>query len=239
MLATSIRNPSERALTAALVAQYTLPPAYAASPATEPTLIMCPRLRCTIPGTTRRVIVNKPLMLVSTIVSQSSRLPSNSGSSPRAKPALFTNTSMFRHSAGNVSMSSDAFSRSLTSKVKVKTSEPFSVSSFLMSARRLSFLPVKITLSPFSANFLAQAKPIPLVAPVINTTLFINMFICLTMQKYEKLRILPNNSHYIRAFCFSPAPEPRYFERASLNFQTRSMRNVRRAGLWTDNSRMP
>ena len=132
---------------------------------------MCPRLRCTIPGTTRRVIVNRPLMLVSIMVSQSSRSPSNSGSRPRASPALLTNTSISCHSAGNFSMYSAAFSRSLTSKAKVNTLEPFPSKSFSMSDRRLSFLPVRITLSPFSANFLAQARPIPLVAPVINTTL--------------------------------------------------------------------
>ena len=52
-------------------------------------------------------------------------------------------------------------------------------------------------------------------------------------------RIYCSHPTYIRAFCFSPAPEPRYFERASLNFQTRSMRNVRRAGLAVDSSRIP
>ena len=143
---------------------------------------MCPRLRCTIPGTTRRVIVNRPLMFVSIIVSQSSRLPSNSGSSPRASPALFTSTSISCHSAGNLSMYSAAFSRSLTSNANVNTSEPSPSKSFLMSARRLSFLPVRINLSPFSANFLAQARPMPLVAPVINTTLFINTLICLQLS---------------------------------------------------------
>ena len=42
---------------------------------------------------------------------------------------------------------------------------------------------------------------------------------------------------YILAFCFSPAPEPRYFERASLNFHVTSSTKVRRAGLWTVRSR--
>ena len=42
---------------------------------------------------------------------------------------------------------------------------------------------------------------------------------------------------YIRAFCFSPAPEPRYFERASLNFHVKLSENVRRAGLRTESSR--
>ena len=36
---------------------------------------------------------------------------------------------------------------------------------------------------------------------------------------------------YIRAFCLSPAPLPRYFERGSLNFHVRSRMKVRRAGL--------
>ena len=44
---------------------------------------------------------------------------------------------------------------------------------------------------------------------------------------------------YIRAFCFSPAPLPRYFERASLNFQMRSSTKVRRAGLNVVSSRIP
>ena len=38
---------------------------------------------------------------------------------------------------------------------------------------------------------------------------------------------------YIRAFCFSPAPLPRYLERASLNFQVRLTMNVRRVGFST------
>mgnify|MGYP002520492357 CR=1 FL=1 len=44
---------------------------------------------------------------------------------------------------------------------------------------------------------------------------------------------------YMRAFCFSPAPLPRYFERASLNFQFRFTRKVRLAGLSAVSSRMP
>jgi hypothetical protein len=44
-----------------------------------------------------------------------------------------------------------------------------------MSFRRSTFLPVRISLSPFSANFLAQAMPMPLVAPVINTIFFISL----------------------------------------------------------------
>ena len=42
---------------------------------------------------------------------------------------------------------------------------------------------------------------------------------------------------YILAFCFSPAPLPRYFERASLNFQVRSSTKVRRAGVCVVSSR--
>lgn len=82
--ATSILKPSVIALTAALVAQYTLPPAYAASPATLPTFITCPSLRFTIPGTIKRVIVSNPLTLVSIMVLQSSMSPSYSFSSPSA-----------------------------------------------------------------------------------------------------------------------------------------------------------
>ena len=45
--------------------------------------------------------------------------------------------------------------------------------------------------------------------------------------------------NYILAFCLSPAPEPRYFERASLNFHVRSSMKVRRAGLWVVRLRRP
>ena len=175
VLATSMRRPSERALTAALVAQYTLPPAYAASPATEPTLMMWPRSRFAIPGTMRRVIVSRPLMLVSIIVSQSSKLPAYSGSSPSASPALLTSTSISCQSRGSPLRHFSAFSRSLTSNTSVFTSVPFADSSSWMSLRRSTFLPVRISLSPFSANFLAQAMPMPLVAPVINTIFFISL----------------------------------------------------------------
>ena len=135
--------------------------------------MMCPRLRSIIPGTTKRVIVRRPLMFVSIIVSQSSRLPSYSGSNPSASPALLIRTSICCHSLGKSDRSCFAFSRSLTSKANVSTSVPLSAKSLWISASRCSFLPVRINLSPFSANFFAQAKPIPLVAPVINTVLFI------------------------------------------------------------------
>ena len=160
---------------------------------------MCPRLRSTMPGTTRRVIVSRPLMFVSIIVSQSSGLPSYSGSSPSAKPALFTSTSISSHSVGNSWMYFVAFLRSLTSKASVNTSVPFSVSSFLISFRRCSFLPVRISLSPFSANFLAQARPIPLVAPVINTILFIILFCLVTKSNLFFIVVvltrLPRSKH--------------------------------------------
>ncbi len=37
-----------------------------------------------------------------------------------------------------------------------------------------------------------------------------------------ELDLVMEDQCYILAFCFSPAPEPRYFERASLNFHVRS-----------------
>ena len=40
-----------------------------------------------------------------------------------------------------------------------------------------------------------------------------------------------SEKYYILAFCFSLAPEPRYLERASLNFHVMSSEKVRRAGL--------
>ena len=126
-----------------------------------------------MPGTTRRVIVSRPLMLVSIIVSQSSGSPSYSGSSPKASPALFTSTSISCHSAGRLAILVWAFSRSLTSKASASTSVPLAVNSLLISARRCSFRPVRISLSPFSANLRAQASPMPLVAPVIKIVLLI------------------------------------------------------------------
>ena len=46
-------------------------------------------------------------------------------------------------------------------------------------------------------------------------------------------------SHYIRAFCFSPAPVPRYLLLALLKRHVKSSINVRRAGLLVVNSRGP
>ena len=39
-------------------------------------------------------------------------------------------------------------------------------------------------------------------------------------------------NNHILAFCFSPAPLPRYFERASLNFHVRLSMKVRRVGFF-------
>ena len=61
------------------------------------------------------------------------------------------------------------------------------------------------------------------------------VFDCKGTNICESLQIF----RHILAFCFSPAPEPRYFERASLNFQVRSSTKVRRAGLRVVSSRIP
>ena len=64
--------------------------------------------------------------------------------------------------------------QSLTSNTSVNTCVPLFSNSSLISVSRSAFLPVMISLSPFSANFLAEASPIPLVAPVIKTILFMD-----------------------------------------------------------------
>ena len=136
-------------------------------------LITCPLSRFTILGTTRRVMVKSPLILVSIIVSQSSKLPSYSGSKPRAKPALLIKTSICCHSSGRLLIAAVAALRFLTSKASANTLTPSASSSFFRLARSCALRPVMITSYPPCANLRAQASPIPLVAPVINTIFLI------------------------------------------------------------------
>ena len=74
---------------------------------------------------------------------------------------------------------------------------------------------------------------------------FIKLYDCKNKHIFPNFQIFSDNCAiyerffvcYILAFCLSPAPEPRYFERASLNFHVRSSMKVRRAGLWLVSSR--
>ena len=135
-------------------------------------------------------MVSRPLILVSTIISQSSKHPSYSGSRPSASPALLINTSISFHSAGKFSIHCVAFSRSRTSNANVITCVPFSASSLLISSRRCSLRPVSMRRSPLAANFLAQPSPIPLVAPVIKTILFILSMFNLFLITSTKIKLL-------------------------------------------------
>jgi hypothetical protein len=68
------------------------------------------------------------------------------------------------------------------------TSVPLAFSSSLIDASLAAFLPVRISLSPLSANFLAQASPMPLVAPVIRMVLFIfSQFLVLELKSFAKI----------------------------------------------------
>ncbi len=137
--------------------------------------MICPLFLLTIPGTMSLVIYRRPLILVSIIVSQSSISPSYSASSPRARPALLINTSISAQSSGSESIAFWTASLSRTSKTSGNVS-------MFGQRERISFsaaptfslvLPVRIISYPPCANLTAQAFPMPLVAPVIKTVLFI------------------------------------------------------------------
>ena len=140
--------------------------------------MICPRLRSTIPGTIKRVIASKALMLVSITISHSSRLPSCSLSMPITNPALFTSISMGCHSSGNDSKATIAALRSRTSKGSKYTFTPYCFSNSSFNPFSLSTLRAfKIKLAPCEANLRAHPAPIPLEAPVIKTILSIYLFL--------------------------------------------------------------
>ena len=98
----------------------------------------------------------------------------------------------------------------------------------------------KILVSPSNGSAVTYISAKPYAAASIGIKGF--SMLAIFFISTAKVRIIAEFSKfavYILAFCFSPAPLPRYFERASLNFQLRLTRNVRRAGLAVDSSRMP
>ena len=143
----------------------------------EPILITCPRPRSTIPGTTMRVIASNPLIFVSIMMSHSSKLPSNSLSTPITSPALLTSTSIAFHSSGKDSKAAAACFRSRTSKGSIYTRTPYIFSNSAFSSSNFDTVRAfKIKFHPSFANLRAQPSPIPLLAPVIKTILASIMF---------------------------------------------------------------
>jgi len=112
------------------------------------------------------VIYNKPLTLVSIIVSQSSKFPSWMGSNPNANPALLTKMSIFFHASSNSLIAAITAAALLTSKGNSWTLPVCLVSnsSFNLNKRE-NLRPVRTRSYPFSANNSAVAFPIPDVAP--------------------------------------------------------------------------
>ena len=131
-----------------------------------------------MPGTTRRVIANNPFIFVSIMISHSSRLPSNSLSTPITSPALFISKSISAHSGGNSSNAASICPRSRTSQRNdhVTTLGYSTFNSYINSSNFEALRAFKIKSHPSFANLRAQALPIPLVAPVIKTILLSIMF---------------------------------------------------------------
>ena len=73
---------------------------------------------------------------------------------------------------------------------------------------------------------------------IFNLQFSIFNFILTLLSLLQKFNF-HSSIFYILAFCFSPAPEPRYLLLASLNFHVRSSEKVLRVGLRTVISRMP
>src|SRR5215210_241973 len=120
--------------------------------------MMCPRRRCTIAFATARRMRKLASTLVRNIASQSSSVISSNGAY-LSTPALFTKRSTSRAAAAR----SSAKPASLRSPASVCAGISF-FSDSSSAARR----PVAITLYPAFASATAQARPIPVLAPVIN-----------------------------------------------------------------------
>ncbi|MDT4848250.1 hypothetical protein FQZ97_823370 [compost metagenome] len=119
-------------------------------------------------GSSMRVLYIRPLMLVSTMVSQSSRLHLGAGSAPSARPALLIRPRIFSYLAGSPAMAASMACRSRTSSSRVCTSVS-AESSSLSACRRAARRPVSTSDQPAWAKRLAQASPNPEVAPVMKT----------------------------------------------------------------------
>ena len=106
-------------------------------------------------------------MLVSTMVSQSSRSQDCAGSVPSARPALLIRPRRVANSSGRLSTAALIAARSRTSRVSGST-RVFAESSPARACRRSSRRPVSTSDQPASAKRRAQASPKPEVAPVMN-----------------------------------------------------------------------
>ena len=133
-------------------------------------MIPAPRPWAIRRGNNRRVLYIRPLMLVSTMVSQSSRSHLGAGSTPRARPALLISPRSVAKEGGRLAMAASIAWRSRTSSTRPWTSVCFDNSAH-RAFRRSSRRPVSTSFQPASAKRRAQASPKPDVAPVINRVL--------------------------------------------------------------------
>ena len=179
-LSKSIRMDLLMASTANLLAQYTFPFSYTSLPAMDPIFTICPFLLAIICGTISLETYNNPSTLVCSMASQSLISAVSNESFPAASPALLINKSICCHSADNVPRFSATAFLSCTSKTSASTEDEKSFSNSIFNAfSRSALRPVIMSRSPSAANFFAQASPIPEVAPVINTVLFISFILLL------------------------------------------------------------
>src|SRR5215218_7331633 len=129
-------------------------------------LMTCPAPRSTIPGSTQAETLSRPRTLVSSIRSQSSGSSVWIGPRPAASPALLTSTSIGSHCAGSEVRAADTWARSRTSRVSGRTASPCSAR---RSASRSVRRAAATTRSPPARKASAQARPMPLEAPVTST----------------------------------------------------------------------
>ena len=102
---------------------------------------------------------------------QSSSRPSCSGPNPRLSPALLTSTSGCFQASGSDSTACRTAGSSRTSRVMDRTSgDPRRASSGASSSRRSERRAAISSRAPSPAKARAEARPIPLLAPVTQTT---------------------------------------------------------------------
>ena len=135
-------------------------------------LMMTPLSRVSISGNTVRVTVTSPLVLVSIIVSHSSSELDCAGAVPKARPALFTSTSIGFQSAGSCASALSTEARSVTSIVTGSRRSPSSPCS---RARRSVRRAAAMTQCPLATNLRAIASPKPALAPVIRTIMWFSL----------------------------------------------------------------
>ena len=106
----------------------------------------------------------------------SSTVLSWNGSSPCARPALFTSTSTPPNASTAGFTLASTSSRLLTSRTSVSTRIPYCCSkSSLIATKRSARRPASNKLSPSLANARAHSRPIPEVAPVTKILRFISI----------------------------------------------------------------